>query len=281
MTDVSAGALEELRRGLRAHPLYSSLSGVRELRIFMEHHVVCVLDFMSLLKRLQAGLTQTRAPWTPPEHPRLARFVNEIVLDEESDAAAGAEPLSHYEWYVGAMDELGADTAPIRRFEARLRRGVTPSSGASGCGLPTAAEEFTRTTFELCSGSLLDVAAAFFHGREEVIPELFVPLVRGLRARGVPCERLLSYLERHVEIDGGQHGELARELLETLAGGRADQRTRARAVGMRALASRRALWDASHAACKERAGRHAAAGENGFLEGVPASARLDAAGSSE
>ena len=42
-------------------------------------------DYFQLLKRLQCELTCTRVPWVPRGDAQLRRFVNEIVLEEESD----------------------------------------------------------------------------------------------------------------------------------------------------------------------------------------------------
>ena len=97
-------------RRLEDSRVYEAVRCLRSVRTFMEHHAVCVLDFMSLLKRLQVELTCVASPWTPSPDPVSARLINAIVLDEESDAAFGQEPRSHYGWYIAAMEEIGADT---------------------------------------------------------------------------------------------------------------------------------------------------------------------------
>lgn len=241
--------VEAVKRRLEDHLVYRSVHGVTGLRAFMQHHCVCVLDFMTLLKTLQAGLTCVHTPWVPPANPALARFINEIVLDEESDAAFGARPASHYEWYCAAMDEVGADTRPIRALEARLRRGLPWREALQGCGLPQASIEFATTTFELAEEPLHVVAAVFFHGREDVIPRMFLPLVRSLRERGIACDLLLGYLERHIAVDGGDHGPLARRMLDELFEGSAERRAEAAHGAERALAAREALWDQVAAVC--------------------------------
>ena len=62
---------------------------------------------MSLVKRLQSELTCNSLPWLPPINPRIARFTNEVVLGEETDLSPDGEPISHFELYLRAMDEIG------------------------------------------------------------------------------------------------------------------------------------------------------------------------------
>src|SRR5262245_11066803 len=87
----------DLREGVAAHPVFAasgaSLAGVR---LFLEHHVFAVWDFMSLLKSLQRAVTSCEVPWLPRGNPRTRRFVNEIVLAEESDRV-GDRVGSHLE----------------------------------------------------------------------------------------------------------------------------------------------------------------------------------------
>ncbi len=142
------------------------------------------------------------------------------------------------------MDEVGADTAPIRDVVKRLAQGESPANVLADCALPTLAAEFGRSTFELLEGPLHERAAIFFHGREDVIPRMFMPLVESLQAAGTPCGLLLGYLERHIEADGEHHGPVARRMLEAIFDGDDAKKAAGVAAAERALEARRALWDA-------------------------------------
>lgn len=241
-------ALESEKRALGSHPIYEEVSSLRALRRFMERHVVCVLDFMSLLKSLQRDLTRVSLPWVPPAHPELARLINEIVLGEESDEVAPGRFSSHYEWYLSAMDEVGADTGPIRRLEGLLREGVVPTVAIDQAGLPAEAAEFTHQTFAMLMEPAHVRAAVFFHGREDVIPRMFSPLVGGLQERGQPCGTLAAYLRRHVEIDGEAHGPAAERMLATLFAGDPHKEQTGLEAALASLRARRRLWDQTRAA---------------------------------
>jgi hypothetical protein len=108
--------LAELRQALIKHPLYAQVSEIHDFQTFMEEHIFAVWDFMSLLKALQRGLTCIDLPWSPVGNPETRRLINEIVWGEESDVDANGNAASHFELYLDAMNEIGANTQPILKF---------------------------------------------------------------------------------------------------------------------------------------------------------------------
>ena len=241
----AAGALEHAKQRLRTHPLYRSIATPADLRVFVESHVVCVLDFMSLLKSLQADLTCAGTPWVPRavELAEAGRFVNEIVVDEESDRRADGRVQSHFAWYVEAMAELGADPAPILEVCESIHAGSDLAEALRRSRLPRAAREFGAFTARVLEQPLHVRAAVFFHGREDVIPSMFTAVVDELSRNGLACEGLREYLQRHIEGDGEDHGPRARALLDDLYGEDEERRREAEDAALAALGMRERLWD--------------------------------------
>jgi len=79
----------DLVEAVRRHPLYDHIRDTHSLRLLMRTHVFAVWDFQSLLKSLQGSLTCVDVPWLPTVDAEARRFINELVLEEESDAAPG------------------------------------------------------------------------------------------------------------------------------------------------------------------------------------------------
>jgi hemoglobin-like flavoprotein len=95
------------------------------------------------------------------------------------------------------------------------------------------------------SGQTHEVAAAFFFGRESVIPGMFRELSAKLQPqRGADLSPLVYYLDRHVEVDGDDHGPRAEKLLGRLIGVDPRRIAEARAVALSSLEHRSKLWSA-------------------------------------
>ena len=235
----------ELRQRLTGHPIYSSLNSVGNIRRFMEAHVFAVWDFMSLLKALQRTLTCVEAPWVSRDDPQLVRFINEIVLEEESDDDGRGGFTSHFELYREAMTECGADRAPIDRFVEALRAGRPWEQALADARVPPHVEQFARNTLSVAlSGQVHRAAAAFFYGREELIPDMFrAVLVQMERQTNRKLDRFHYYIVRHIEVDGDSHGPLARRMMLKLCGDDPARHREAIETATAALRSRIALWD--------------------------------------
>jgi hypothetical protein len=164
---AAADPIDTARDQLTHHPLYAELTSVPRVRIFMKHHVFAVWDFFSLLKRLQAEVTCVTVPWLPRRLGDHARFIMEIALSEESDEGLDGHYLSHFELYLSAMEEIGADRTPIEGFVARTRAGVDPFQALHHPDIPATVQEFVRHTLKVATeGAPHEVAASFCHGRE-------------------------------------------------------------------------------------------------------------------
>lgn len=233
------------RRALLDHGIYSSVRSLADLRTFQENHVFAVWDFMCLLKQLQRDLTCVTVPWIPPAHPEAARLINEIVLGEEADdLASGVQ--GHFDLYRSSMIQTGADTGAIDVFTVLLRGGASIEAALDDAGTPAPAAAFVRTTFSILeSRSLPAVAAAFTFGREDVIPAMFERLVATLEvAHPGAFQGLRTYLARHIELDGDEHGPAAQRMLISICGSSAARWDAARWGARVALQGRIALWDA-------------------------------------
>ena len=236
--------LDQKKAELSAHPIFSEIHSLSVLQRFMESHVFAVWDFMSLTKRLQRDLTCTHLPWLPPRDPQAARLINEIVLGEESDDRPAQGHYSHFELYLDAMREIGASTAAVERFVALQQEGVSYDVALQSVDVDPAAAQFVRHTLHTALHAPgHSVAAAFLHGRESVIPQMFQRILDdwGIGIEQAPTFRY--YLERHIEVDAEDHGPAAEKLLARLVDGNPQREEEVYASAIAAVESRIALWD--------------------------------------
>jgi hypothetical protein len=243
-----------LEARLEAHPLCAAIQNVGDVRIFMQHHIFAVWDFMSLLKSLQRELTCVSLPWVPTAQPKTRRFINAIVLEEESDQVDG-ETLSHYELYRRAMLEIGADPTPCDRAITRLAT-TSVARALATLDIPKAASRFVRSTFAfIATGKPHVIAAAFTYGREDPIPDMFRALLGSLSRQGTKLDTLKLYLERHIHLDEGEHGPMAEAMLAELCGNDRERWREASDAAAAAIEARLALWGGVVAAIEDQQDR--------------------------
>lgn len=239
--------IEELKshqQKLEQHPLLvkNSISNKKQLAIFMEHHVYCVWDFMSLVKGLQNSIAPSSWPWMPTEHTRngCARLLNDIILTEESDTFQGRY-ISHFDLYLEAMEEVGADTRLIKNFIRNI-----PEMGLLEAmnGTPTPSKKFMESTFEFIgSGKPHVMASAFAFGRETVIPGMYMNMVKKIGITESDAPKFHAWLNRHIEVDEEDHGPSSLKLVEILCDNDLVKFKEAQAAGHKSIDDKIAFWN--------------------------------------
>ncbi|WP_437921564.1 DUF3050 domain-containing protein [Sphingobacterium sp. LRF_L2] len=246
INDVNAYIAEE-RQQLLKHPLYNKITRVEHLQKFTETHVYAVWDFMSLLKALQIGLTCVEVPWFASQFPTTRYLINEIVLAEESDEYIDGRRLSHFEMYLDAMLGIGADTRSILMLLEDLKAKKELKEAIDNLSIDRRVKDFLDFTFSTIEeGKLHKIASAFTFGREDLIPDMFTSILKGIQggAPAVDLSKLLYYFERHIELDADEHGPLAMKMILELAGDDEEKWLDIQKTAKEALKKRIAFWDA-------------------------------------
>ena len=238
--------IEEAQWKLRQHPLTSrqSIGCVEDLKVFMESHVYAVWDFMCLTKQLQHHLAPSGSPWIPRYSASSRRWVNEIVLGEESDIIPNSTGYaSHFESYLTAMEEIGIDTTWLKKWP-ELVEAIGWSNAITHPCVPKPAQYFMTVTKSFVdSDKPWVICSALALGREDLLPEQFQSVLDQLESISIPSDVFKWYLARHVEIDSGEHGPAARKLLEELCNKDPIREQEATEAALQAIAAREKFWN--------------------------------------
>jgi len=237
--------LLETRSKLISHPIYKGLNSKEKLICFMENHVFAVWDFMSLIKALQRNLTCVDVPWTPNSNSFSGKLVNEIVLAEESDVDLNNDPKSHFELYLDSMKLMGANTSLIDHFIEELNQSKSYYEAIEKVDLPIVVKEFMDYTFEVINTNKNHIIASVFtFGREDLIPDMFIEIVKKLsNEKNIKSDLFIYYLERHIELDADEHGPMALKMIQNLCGKDQQKWDEATNASEKALRMRIKLWD--------------------------------------
>ena len=249
MTTFPLENVKRLRKELAMHPVYGAVKDMNDLTTFMQYHIYSVWDFMSLVKYLQNQIAPARTPWLPHGDALVQRFINDIVLEEESDEGIPLEDgtptyTSHFRLYTIAMEEVSKGSSEL--VNTFIEEVVTHSleSAMNTIQIPSAAKEFMKTTFDFIDSDKPHViAAAFALGREHIIPEMFRALLDKMKISREEAEVFHYYLDRHIELDGDHHGPMSLRMLDLLCEGNDAKIAEAEEAALNAIKARIKFWD--------------------------------------
>lgn len=237
--------IEPLRQEIINHKVYAEIKDLEDLKIFMDYHIYAVWDFMSLLKTLQNNLTCTSVPWFPVGDAKTRHLINEIVVGEESDTDKNGVTKSHFELYLEAMQQCGANTSQMDLFVTSLKNNPDFAQAYKKAQTPMAAQNFVNATFDCIYSNKSHVQAAVFtFGREDLIPAMFHAIVSDMHQKFPDSLSVFKYyLDRHIEVDGDHHSNLALEMTSNLCGTDANFWQESEEASIKSLQQRIALWD--------------------------------------
>lgn len=232
---------------LLTHSLYEKVKTIEDLHCFLENHIYAVWDFMSLLKALQNKLTCTTTPWLPIGNPQVRYLINEIVVAEETDLAYDGTRQSHFEMYLDAMQQCGANTKEINAFLENVKTTQNIFVSIKQSDLHPNVKAFLDFTFRIIEeGKEHKIAAAFTFGREDLIPSMFTEILKNFQTNfpETDLSKLIYYFERHIELDADEHGPMAMQMISELCGTNETKWKELEEVSIEALEKRLGLWNA-------------------------------------
>lgn len=241
--------IEPLRQQIINHKVYPAIKDLDDLKVFMQFHIFAVWDFMSLLKALQNNLTCTSIPWFPKGSADTRYLINEIVVGEESDVDSFGIRKSHFELYLDAMKQCGADTSQMETFITVLKNTGDFNAAFTASETPQEARNFVDFTFKVIDSNKDYLQAAIFtFGREDLIPGMFISIVNDINKTFPDSISVFKYyLERHIEVDGDHHSHLALQMTSNLCGTNEQLWKEAELATIQSLQKRIDLWDGAYA----------------------------------
>ncbi|MBC7660167.1 MAG: DUF3050 domain-containing protein [Chitinophagaceae bacterium] len=181
---------------LENHKLYKQVQDENALRIFVEHHVLCVWGYGFLLRNLYQDLVGRIEPLASQPQKEAQKLIAEIMVEEEFEEQADGSLSSHLELYLEAMGQIGADMAPTMSLFDMHEGGQSWQVGLQQSNFPSLAARYARCILSFADRPLHERAALLFYEGEPFIPDNFLVHLSNL---GPNTDTLVDYFERHIE----------------------------------------------------------------------------------
>jgi hypothetical protein len=152
--------------------------------------------------------------------------------------------MSHFEMYLDSIESFGIKTDSILNNINSLNSLDTINNDIEKLKIEDYIKDFLKFTFSVINrGKIHEVAAVFTFGREDLIPDMFMPLLEGINSKNNELNKLIYYFKRHIEVDGDMHGPMSMEMLSYLCNNDEEKILEAKLISEKALLSRISLWD--------------------------------------
>ena len=142
--------------------------------------------------------------------------------------------------------QVGANTSAIDVFVNAIENGDSVEIAAKKINLEAPILEFIQFTMEVVNSNKPHcIASAFTFGREDVIPDMFLEIVSQSQTQNneQTYGKLLYYLNRHIELDGDEHGPISLKMVAELCGEDDTKWNDVLETAKAALKFRLKLWD--------------------------------------
>ena len=227
---------------LESHKLYERIYNEQALRLFVEHHVICVWAYNFLLRQIHQEVVALVHPLNSQAQKEAIRLVSKIILEEEVEEQHDGSLLSHLEIYLEAMQDLGADISPVVCFFDMQEAGYTWQEALKHANFSAPVALYARKISRLAQQPIHERAAALFYEGEPYIPDSFLEQL-GQMGTKAKVNRLLDYFERHIEGLKRPGFSASGRLVEIFCGDNELLNEDAEKAAEQAMKNRIELWD--------------------------------------
>lgn len=220
---------------LSHHSVYSELTSTAKIQCFISYHIFAVWDSFQLLRPLQNKVELALKKEKLKCSDKTKKLLEEIVFALPSELYLYGQPNDDFALYLRAIAELeiDPDLYPWYFLEAKNNLDVLK---------PGIKELVEFNSAVARTGTMAELAAAFFFGREKLSPILFIFTVEALLYKGKEGPILTKYAEKLLQ----EHNDTPKleifQLLDGLCQGKT-QKIDALEIGLEALKLRENLWN--------------------------------------